>query len=269
MIIEARTRNLIKSYARKQHQAVLLHGPEGVGLLSVADQLRRTIDVPKNQVLNIIPKQDMQDISIEQIRQLYSATRSIRADKIIVLIDEADRMSREAQNALLKLIEEPPTGAKFILTTHHRQLLLPTILSRVVGIDIQPVSLSSSKNLIDSLSGDQQRNDQVLFLAKGLPAKITRLLSDDDYFDSQVATVRDAKTLLTGDQYTKHTVISRYSKDRSKTMALLTITSQLLAHTAYRGTAEYQKMLGVSETIDNIKANGNLRIQLLWLINQL
>lgn len=74
-------------------------------------------------------------ITIEQIRELISFFRlkvpgraTIRR---VAIIQSADQMGREAQNALLKLLEEPPLDSVLILTSEQPRLLLPTILSRV------------------------------------------------------------------------------------------------------------------------------------------
>lgn len=58
----------------------------------------------------------------------------------VVLIDNADRMNRAAQNALLKVLEEPPSRTLLILVAHQAGTLLPTIRSRVQQIMFSPLS---------------------------------------------------------------------------------------------------------------------------------
>jgi DNA polymerase-3 subunit delta' len=60
----------------------------------------------------------------------------------VVLIEEAERMNLEASNALLKMLEEPPPYARFVLSTSNRGKLLPTILSRclLIAADYEPPS---------------------------------------------------------------------------------------------------------------------------------
>jgi len=57
----------------------------------------------------------------------------------VFLIDEAEKMNEQAQNALLKTIEEPPGYVKIILITNNYKSFLPTILSRCVLLDFRPV----------------------------------------------------------------------------------------------------------------------------------
>lgn len=71
-------------------------------------------------------------ISISQIREigLLLSAKPNEALKRMVLIKDADKMNVQAQNALLKMLEEPPKNTFFILTATHTPPLLPTILSR-------------------------------------------------------------------------------------------------------------------------------------------
>ncbi len=71
-------------------------------------------------------------ISISQIREigLLLSAKPNEAKKRMVLIKDADKMNVQAQNALLKMLEEPPENTFFILTATHIPPLLPTILSR-------------------------------------------------------------------------------------------------------------------------------------------
>jgi hypothetical protein len=94
-----------------------------------------------------------------------------------VLIDDADRLSVPAQNALLKIIEEPPDGTCIVMIASNSRMLLPTILSRSKTIEFQPLSdqdilhiLSSSMNnpLSSSLSAGSMEIADMLNSEKNL-----------------------------------------------------------------------------------------------------
>jgi DNA polymerase-3 subunit delta' len=83
------------------------------------------------------------EIKISDIRKIThfarmttSATNGWRA----VIIDGAERMNRNAQNALLKILEEPPKRTAIILVAHHAGGLLPTIRSRVQVVPFAPLN---------------------------------------------------------------------------------------------------------------------------------
>jgi DNA polymerase-3 subunit delta' len=76
--------------------------------------------------------QPARSIRIKQIRMLAPvlAMRPTMADKRAIIIDAADDLEVAASNALLKMLEEPPTGTIFFLVSHASHRLLPTIRSR-------------------------------------------------------------------------------------------------------------------------------------------
>lgn len=80
-----------------------------------------------------------QQILIDQIRALhdYLALSSHQVEGMrVVLIHPLEAMNVAASNALLKLLEEPPPRTQFLLVSHQRQALLPTILSRCMQVEM-------------------------------------------------------------------------------------------------------------------------------------
>lgn len=83
------------------------------------------------------------NISVDDIRTQLNGDIDIKpysSKYKIYIIDEADKMTEQAQNALLKTIEEPPAYAIIILLVTNKDKLLPTILSRCVTLNLKPVS---------------------------------------------------------------------------------------------------------------------------------
>lgn len=86
-------------------------------------------------------------ISIDQIRDLkkHIFEKPLKAKYKFVIIENAQKLTIEAQNALLKVLEEPPNSAIIVMEAESKQGLLPTILSRVViKRSKQPKTPSSS-----------------------------------------------------------------------------------------------------------------------------
>lgn len=109
--------------------------------------------------------------TIENIRSLknFLSKKPFNHDSKIILIEDADNLNTESQNALLKTLEEPGEGNYIILTTQKSAKLLPTILSRCNIIKIretksnnQSVSLisSSSNTVTDLLKSEQLVSDK-------------------------------------------------------------------------------------------------------------
>lgn len=90
-------------------------------------------------------------IGIEEIRNLqrYLSLKPFSSEKKIAFIQEAQNLSLEAQNALLKTLEEPPPHSTIIMTAPNTSCLLPTVVSRSQIINLKTQnesSLSSKKN---------------------------------------------------------------------------------------------------------------------------
>lgn len=99
---------------------------------------------------------DGKTLKIEQIRNLQAriVEKPITSRRKVYVIDDADLMSEESQNCLLKTLEEPPEYAVIILIVSNESRILPTIKSRCVIIKFQPLTLKEIKQVKPELSND-------------------------------------------------------------------------------------------------------------------
>jgi DNA polymerase-3 subunit delta' len=109
----------------------IIDGDKFMGKSFIASELAEEITVP-SYITQVLPSEDRKLIQVDDIRNLkedaYSA--SFRGAKKVYIIANADKMTVSAQNAFLKVLEEPPQDCIFILLTEDRQRLLETIRSR-------------------------------------------------------------------------------------------------------------------------------------------
>lgn len=135
----------------------------------------------RGEVIEIMPEREEKkgiikekEISIVQIRAGIRAffLRSGNGRKAMV-IDEAHRMNIEAQNALLKTLEEPPANSIIILVAGASDTILPTILSRCEGMFFGRIS----RAVFESTYGD--RESSLWEIALGLPGMAEILLRDE------------------------------------------------------------------------------------------
>lgn len=88
----------------------------------------------------------------------------------VVIVDDADTMNRNAQNALLKILEEPPKNALLILICHRLGNMIPTIRSRCRVIDFEPLSQENLNALMQKEIGNSLPLDEqeiISFLSEG------------------------------------------------------------------------------------------------------
>ena len=253
-------------------QSLLMTGPFGVGLGTLAQYIAHTAG---DIVLTVLPEKDDKIdidkgvISIDSIRRLYDQTRSIQAGTLVIVIDYAERMGHQAQNAFLKLLEEPGSGVHFILATHTPSKLLATIQSRTQQFDVRPLTKSQSVTMLDDMGiKDTHTRTQLLFMANGLPAELTRLGSNEEYLKKRSGVMRDARDLLQATTYRKLVIANSYKDDRQGALSLLTDASAILRHSIRLKPqpiliAQIDRLLFA---YDQIKANGNIRLCLARLV---
>ena len=253
-------------------QSLLLMGPVGVGLGTAAQYIASEIgDVS----FTVLPEKDDKIniekgvISVDSIRRLYLQTRSIQTGKRVIIIDYAERMGSPAQNAFLKLLEEPGEGTYFILVTHSPSRLLPTITSRAQLLELRPITRTQSEAFLDTLMvNDATKRTQLLFMADGLPAELTRLVNDEAYFESRASIVRDARDILQGTTYRKLQVAQKYKDNREAALALLLDASNIL-HRSISAKPQESLIVQIDALLfahQQIQANGNIRLCLARLV---
>lgn len=142
------TREHINSFITKPTHAVALTGPSGAGKLYAAQLIgQQLLDGEKTYLREL----DGSKVGIDEVRSLQSflalTVPGRRVIKRVVIVDAIDSLGHEAQNALLKMLEEPPKDTVFIVTYSHGTLVLPTIRSRVQELLILPISFDQAAQL--------------------------------------------------------------------------------------------------------------------------
>ncbi len=121
-------------------------------------------------VVVIAPMKDKNNIVVEQIRELIKQAgyRPFEGKKRIFIIDDAERMSRESANSLLKTLEEPPESSYIFLVTSNIGKILPTIQSRCQQHRFTGISAEEIKNyLVRNKSFPAEEAHHVALLADG------------------------------------------------------------------------------------------------------
>lgn len=265
------SRRFIMLLANNLPQSLLLGGPQGIGLLTTAKYLANshlaTILSPRDAKGN--QDEYRGTITIDMIRGLYQQTRTRHTSKHVVVIDNADRMSRGGQSAFLKLLEEPGSSIHFILTSHDTQQLLPTIRSRVQHINLRPLSTLQSSEFLQTLEvNDPIKRTRLEFMASGLPAEMKRLVDNDAYFESRTSIMGDARDFLLSDTYQKLLIVHKYRTNRDNTLRLIDSAISILRHTigSKPQPALIQQLNRLVLASEHIRVNYSVQLQLMQLV---
>lgn len=172
--------------------AYLFHGPDGAGKSSLArvfamayfcrekpaDACGECVDCRKFLQGNYPDYREVTAgggaIKIDQVREIQRGAQYTSYEGIgkVFLLTQADNLTPEAANCLLKVLEEPPPGTVFLLTADNPYRLLPTILSRCQQIPLRRVSVDEIAGELVGRWGKPPGDARVAaLLSDGLPGK--------------------------------------------------------------------------------------------------
>ena len=149
--------------AGKHSHAYLLTGPRGVGKTTIARIIAKQINgLGKNDELNdnldIIEIDGASNRGIDEIRSLREKIflTPTKLKYKVYIIDEVHMLTKEAFNALLKTLEEPPEHAVFIFATTEANKLPDTIISRTQRFDLRPIQKSDMLKQLSYIAAEEK-----------------------------------------------------------------------------------------------------------------
>jgi hypothetical protein len=223
LLLHPRTIAQITQYVTNPSHATLLVAPHGMGktclakaMLTKALQLSAPLtDHP--YYLGIRP--DGSSISIDAVRELqrFLQLKTVgHAQQLrrAVIIAHAEALTTEAQNALLKVLEEPPADTLIILTANSQRALLPTIRSRVQMLTVHTPIESDVKAYFGSKT-DATRLTQAYFLSGGLPGLMSALINKEATHPLAAGVVQ-AKAILQHSLFERLALVEPLSKKKEE-----------------------------------------------------
>ena len=136
------------------------------------DIIKVTHEKPNSISVDDIRAQINNDVAIKPYSSPYK----------VYIMNEAEKMTVQAQNAILKTLEEPPEYAVIILLTTNVNSLLPTILSRCVVLNMKPVADEKvRKYLMEQLEVPDYKAEVCVAFARGNIGKAKSLASSEDF----------------------------------------------------------------------------------------
>lgn len=234
LLLNPRTESKLNNYLAAPGHGLLLVGPVGSGKVALARALTAKLlgvspDKLDNQAyfLHISRQEKKQDITIEAIRNLISTLKLTvpgrNRVRRVVLIEDAHLMSREAQNAFLKSLEEPAPGTVFILTTPSKTSLLPTVVSRTTPVSVEPIAQEQAYKFFSNYS--QAEVAAAWALSQGAAGLLASLLQDESSELKQA--VEQAKDLLGKDRYSRLIELDKLSANKPALATLLSAMTRV------------------------------------------
>lgn len=246
LILHPHTKEHVAQFIARPSHAVLLAGSNGSGKTTLGQAIVAKILELEPGKLSAHPyymtlRSEKDSISIDTIRELQRflqlKTIGQRPLRRAVVVEHAEDLTLEAQNAFLKLLEEPPADTVMILTADSPRSLLPTILSRVQLIPLHAPSEQDLKAHFTAQGKEMSSVEQAYFLSGGLPGLMSALLDDSNEQHPLLQGVITAKKILQLTTFERLALSEGLSRQKEETK----YTLEALQHIAHTGVGQAGK----------------------------
>jgi len=253
ILLAKSTNRLIDNYLDNPSHGVMIVGKKGSGKSYLAQYLVKHLLNVKSldnlpYFIKIAPVKNT--ISIDTIRELQSSLKLMVPNNNypnrVVLIEDAGHMTDEAQNALLKTLEEPAVGTVLILTATNEKSVLDTIASRTQIIKINKVSAESITNHFANLGYEKSAIEKAILISDNRIGLIKTILDNNPKSDEDsLVDINNAKMILGLNRFDRLVLVNDY-KDRDSAIGLVdafcTLSRAALVKSNLNSQKRWQKL---------------------------
>lgn len=268
--------------------ALIIEGEEGIGKKTLAkdiacalvcrgddkpcgecSQCKKAIAAIHPDISEYIPARTANSFHVDTVRNIINDAyvQPNEADYKIYILANAHCMNQNAQNALLKILEEPPKYVVFILTTNSKSALLSTVLSRSVCVSLEGVDIERAANYITSHCENVDYNTakKTVETFNGNIGKAIDSLQDSKTSELVDVCNKICKALTTSNEYEMMTLCSVFQKDRQGVVFACDLLKSIFRDALFAGESS-EHISGQDESSALLKSSLS-RQSLIKLIN--
>ena len=276
LIIDPITKKNIELFLKSPFPCVASIGPAGSGKTFIAEFITDGIELPDTSTISL----DAKKSGIDDVRELQKSLKLTTAgDKDIrrvIIISNFDYFGHEAQNSLLKTLEEPPLDTLIIVTINNESKVLDTIYSRVKKINIRPIT---KKLASDTYTNDHSSDEinRAHSLSMGQAGLFVSLLENKDSHPLVMA-INTAKELLKKSKSTQIAGIDKIIKSKEPDFVEIFLDGLFrILNASYNQMIEkqaknadiktaYKRLVYINECIDDVTSGLSKKLALTRLL---
>ncbi len=178
-----------------------------------------TVESGANPDVVYVSNGDKASIGVDKIRSLIGDVyiRPLTSDKKIFVINNAHLLTTGAQNALLKVIEEPPSYAVFFLLCDSTSSILSTIMSRVTRIDVPPLSVENLRSIVPGCE------EFMYQYCCGNPGRLMAIRDDGDFVRMREDAIAAMSAITSDNPFDMYSYDKLFEGDRARANAVFDI----------------------------------------------
>lgn len=184
--------------------AHLIIGEDGIGKSLIAKDFAMNIlgvQTDKDYIDIVEYRTNKESFGIDNVREIIGEAnkKPYEFNKKIIIIYNGEKLTSQAQNALLKTIEEPPKGVFIIITSSSGERILDTIKSRCQIHRLWPLSKDEMNKFISVNYKDikDEMATTLLSFCEGIPGRIDKLIDDESFNDIRLIVIELLKEIST------------------------------------------------------------------------
>ena len=263
-----KTEKLLESFIKRPSSSLILATDRNTEAVEIVHRFcDELLDISSRFDFIELEPEDKKSITVEQVRELNKSLNNlVRSSKDIAriaIIWDAQYATTEAQNALLKLIEEPTNQTLLILQVGNMQSLLPTISSRCQVIPVLPLSRKQTLELAN-LHDKDEKEAEIAYLITGGDSSMLKKYFDTKNADSDNS-LQKAKEFLNNDPSLRLSMQKEF--DTSEKLKELISNIQKIASVGLRTSKSTKAMARMKDILvesrkctDLLNRNANLKL---------
>jgi len=211
ILLSSTMKKQFNKFALNPPQGLMLIGPHGSGKEQVLQSLASQFTAKPEDIIIIRPLEDKKQISINQAREIKKYLRLKAGRPQVILIPNAELLTREAQNSLLKIIEETPTNFHFFMATSSENEIIETIKSRVV---LWHFKNPNSKEITSYFNHvEPTKLKRAIIISGNKPGELTRIVNNESTEEDFFGPIEYAKELLVQTTFERLLKVDSLSKN--------------------------------------------------------